>query len=1300
MSSKRRRRWRRWVLAWVLVGSLVGLAALAERALREGAAAELVRSSLVDAAASGCGLELDFSLIRLDLLAGVAELSGVAVRRAGRPLLEWERLSVRFGRRSLLLGRAELRSIELLSPRAVIRLEEGVWVDSPTCLAGGSGAPPPVSVGSLSVVGGRVELESDGGGASLHDLTALGWPSPKGLELRLGLDATARLPEPADEPVPTEKTVPPATSVSGSVRVAATIEGPLLAPTRVALHRVESSVDGLALDGSGALRPADLHGHLLVALDADLGVLASWLPGAGSARGRGSLFIEAAGSVASPRARGWVQLEDAGFKNFSFGDRTRVGFEAGVEGLRLEPIHVQLGPGSINANINVDFFEGFTVDASARTDRLSFARFMAALGTTDVWVDFPATGETKVRGTLFPFELSGPFGFDVAGVRVWSRPWHTASRAPRMLDVVPVQVRGGWTFTPEAIDFLAVELRTEATHGTADARVRHAAPGSVSVEVDFDRFRLRDLGAVGGLDLLGAGRLAGWLGGPFDQLRASGVFDLDGVSVADIALGGASGQVAWDGKDGLDFSGIEGRLGTVRWNGRLGVDLGGVPTVAARGKVTGGRLGDLLLPLDLGPGPTRLLGGKVRGEFALTGPPSAWSGPVRLDVEPLEVGGEAFGALSATGRLERGRVVLEEAVVVDGEARAQASGWLEPSTRKMELEAKLEGLQLDRRRFGVSLTGGVAASAQVRGSLMSPLGTGIVLLRDGSLAGERLGSGQLRLGLGAESVRVDVDLPEVRTSLGGVVRFEAGAPFEATVRLSDAPWPTLVGGLVGVDLQGTLSSKAELRGRLENPEATRGLVQVERLKGVFGGLALEVAPATLRLEDGHFALSDLRIEGRDLRLGLSGRVGRSFDLGFDGRLDLRVLSSWVPPIERSLGSLSVQGRLAGAKGELDLLGTGQLEDVSLEWQGVPNRLTAGRGRLDFTKNAISLERFRARWAGGTLGADGTVQLANLEPRNLNFEIQVEGARPRLSLAYLDIGGRLDGRVGLDGRWPQLAATGALEVREARISPRTDLSDWVGSGRIAAAYDPSAELLELDIGLRFPDRIVVKNDDLDLGLRGALRLTGTNQRLGLVGGLTLDQGGRVSLVGREYVTEAGMIELADEFRFEPSYDLALSTSACDARVRVNLLGNLDGFDSTYSSNPEMDREDILSCLVRGIRRRDLDQDLTSFAGSALLKLSGVDRQVKRVLPIDQLDVTTEFSSRARAYEPRVLVAKDIYLLDRSLRLEYSASLVRNDDQRAALRVRLSPNVSLQLGWASSEDVPMGDLGLDLKRRWSW
>jgi len=139
---------------------------------------------------------------------------------------------------------------------------------------------------------------------------------------------------------------------------------------------------------------------------------------------------------------------------------------------------------------------------------------------------------------------------------------------------------------------------------------------------------------------------------------------------------------------------------------------------------------------------------------------------------------------------------------------------------------------------------------------------------------------------------------------------------------------------------------------------------------------------------------------------------------------------------------------------------------------------------------------------------------------------------------------------------------------------------------------------------------------------------------------------------------------------------------------------------------MDDTNIVSCLVRGVRIRDLETlageapgtTAFSFAGEALWRLTGVDRQVRRVLPVDQIDVTTEYSSRDHEYSPRVLIAKEI--LDGKIRLEYSSSLVNNEDQRVALRYRITQDLTLQSGWASSEDVLYGDLGVDLKYRWEW
>jgi autotransporter translocation and assembly factor TamB len=166
---------------------------------------------------------------------------------------------------------------------------------------------------------------------------------------------------------------------------------------------------------------------------------------------------------------------------------------------------------------------------------------------------------------------------------------------------------------------------------------------------------------------------------------------------------------------------------------------------------------------------------------------------------------------------------------------------------------------------------------------------------------------------------------------------------------------------------------------------------------------------------------------------------------------------------------------------------------------------------------------------------------------------------------------------------------------------------------------------------------------------------------------------------------------------------LHSDACGARIALNIAGTLDEEPNpSYASNPEMDETNILSCLIRGVRTQDLDSDLAKFASGAIWKFSGLDREVRKVLPVDEIDFTTEYSSETRAYEPRVLVAKELTIAGGAARLEYSSSLSRAEDQEVRLRYRITPRLTLQGAWVSTEDVQpiVGDLGLDLKYRWEW
>src|SRR5262249_36526643 len=153
----------------------------------------------------------------------------------------------------------------------------------------------------------------------------------------------------------------------------------------------------------------------------------------------------------------------------------------------------------------------------------------------------------------------------------------------------------------------------------------------------------------------------------------------------------------------------------------------------------------------------------------------------------------------------------------------------------------------------------------------------------------------------------------------------------------------------------------------------------------------------------------------------------------------------------------------------------------------------------------------------------------------------------------------NGALSVEGTPTKLVVRGDLDVSRGLVKPKLDLRSLVGQGRGGAGvYDPSQEILDLDIGFHAKNPVRVKNETAELELKGDLRLTGTNQRIGMLGSATMQSGGWVNFLGRQYEKVSGSIEFQDRYRFYPRYDLWVQSEACAARIRVNLVGTLDKF----------------------------------------------------------------------------------------------------------------------------------------------
>ena len=175
---------------------------------------------------------------------------------------------------------------------------------------------------------------------------------------------------------------------------------------------------------------------------------------------------------------------------------------------------------------------------------------------------------------------------------------------------------------------------------------------------------------------------------------------------------------------------------------------------------------------------------------------------------------------------------------------------------------------------------------------------------------------------------------------------------------------------------------------------------------------------------------------------------------------------WLPTLQGEARVTLLPSQLAGVA----LRGEATLKSVSAQ----RSRLA---GRLEIAGNSIAAQ---GEWARGDAGRSdawtidlAAPQLARLVPLRPLFDVPASWASPR---------GALDANLKLEGRWPQLRATGALKTEGLRIA---DVS--VARGRASLSFDHEADSnLELNLDLTDARWLQSQAQRIELLLRGTPR----------------------------------------------------------------------------------------------------------------------------------------------------------------------------------------------------------------------
>lgn len=406
------------------------------------------------------------------------------------------------------------------------------------------------------------------------------------------------------------------------------------------------------------------------------------------------------------------------------------------------------------------------------------------------------------------------------------------------------------------------------------------------------------------------------------------------------------------------------------------------------------------------------------------------------------------------------------------------------------------------------------------------------------------------------------------------------------------------------------------------------------------------ARGTIRGEGDSYILDIDATGPAGIAADVSGRVNRNgnLNLAVKGTAPLALADPFINP-RRMSGLAQIDLRVQGPPALSSLNGTITTRDaglslpklkLALEGIDATIRLTGGAAQIDFGTGVNT---------GGRVAANGRIGLTAPYQADLAVDLQSVGITdPGLYTTTVDgritlngpalgganIAGTINlgevnvqvpsGSIASGARLPGLQHINESPAVRRTLAFANMLDDGNGG---AAGTDQSGPVYGIDVRINAPARIFIRGRGLDAELGGGLRVRGTTAQVIPEGQFDLLRG-RLDLLGKRLELTEGYLQMQGSF--VPYLHLVARADSGDVQVIISIDGPADEPRITFSSQPELPEDQVVSQLIFG---RDLSQ-ISAFQAvqlaSAVATLAGRGGEglvgnLRKGVGLDNLDVTT-------------------------------------------------------------------------------
>lgn len=1251
------------------------------------------------------GMDVGIGSCELDPVTQTVKLRGVSLFEPGAevPLLAADEAEVTLGAVRPFFGSVALDSVKLLRPRVRLDLSK----PKPSKPAGGCSldALNRIELGRVEVRNAEIRVVLPGGRAVEvlnADLTVRRRRGRS--EIRLQSGRGNFQPRPGEE-----------------LELSALMIDGRFDPEEQSLEvtRAELGIDGMSLSGSGDIT------HLCepeFSLEANAFVpmttVAHALGWQSQVAGHLWSHVDIEGSGAQPN----IGIELSG-TDLAIGHYHPGAFDARLRlhdrELQVEQLEIPVGGGRVRAKGSIGLSAKIPLAFEADIEGAELGPALAKAGLPGAWVNFPSSGKGRVAGNLLPsLALEGDVDLKTGQFVLASRAYDAPPTTGKViLEFEHGAAKAVFQVFPDRFQFVNMRAEGPSSAINGTATLYFAKEKGLEISGTAERLTFDDFGHIAGIHWAGTGTGSFEIKGPYSDVHASAVVSLRDFDMWKLSLGVLQGRLEYANKV-LAFPSASGQKGRTQYFGDGTLTFGEGPLVSKGAVHLGeGRLEDLvdvLMPMHenvaLFQGP---LEGDVSGSFTVDCPSNAFAAVADLQLRNTRYYERRVGDGHLVLRFVDGQEAILDRTVLRGPLGVtEVDGTWNfdgPLDYRFKLRASLAELFGAERAERMNLSGDLTLVGTVGGDTTVYTVNAWATAPSIVFAGKNLGSTHL------EGRIVGREMQVWGRAFNGAqanlkMRLKTPYPWTLTGTLSlPEIRPLLPEGAISQGVSGSIAGSVDAVGNLKDGSALEGTARIDRFtltRGDFAGA--NDGRIDLIYKSGRLTVENFVFRGPNTQLTMGGTAGPSaLDLSLHGALDMRLLESFVPRLERTSGKVEVTAAAGGTLERPTLAGSAVISDARLSLRDQPVSLRGLSGRVDFSDQRLIVQDVHGVLNEGRVALDGDVRMEAFQPKMLELRAQLDEItlRPTDDLPITTTG-----ELHLAGRPDALTLSGDLDLVRFRYDQPLVLESLltdIRKARVAPAGDgPREAFLDFDLAVHANGDVQIDNNLAKAKLRGDLRLTGNNLHPGLLGSIEAIEGGQIYFRGNTFSVNQALVEFKDRREIDPVFDLHAQTQVREYLVTLHGFGRIKDPQIILSSDPDLPEPDILSLLTIGVTSRDQANSATTGVGmalgEALFNASGLDKQVQRFLPKNPIlrdlsfHISSTYNSTSGYVEPTAQLESK-FLTDK-LQLELSQPVVSGKGTRAQAEYRFDDRLAGQLQWDNERNENLPNFGVDLKLHW--